>query len=861
MKKRLKQIIALLLAAVMMCGMAGCGKDTSADATKTEKTNREKGTVIEKTGYPNLSEEQKLKKGKYISADTRLADMKQVAEDEKLVLYLDAEFAEFAVKDKETGKIWFSNPYDFALDEKAGGDTKEELQSLISLTYYDDAGKESTMNSFADATVKDQYTIEQLKNGFAIHLQMGYAEAALLAPDVISVDKYDELIVASISEKDAKKIKAFYRLEDEFYILREATDREKRIIQDILKTSDYTIQDMEEDLELSGKKTEKEPVALFEMSIYVELEDGDLKVTVPADTISYDKDEFYLSTFKVLKYFGAGKYTQDGYLFIPDGSGALLHYNNDGKKTALHTTTPVYGMDYALSFNYEMNSLSTQNYFPVFGNRTEQQALFGIIEDGDALATIITESGNVLTSYETVYPSFTYNATFTANYMDSSKVQGTYTYHDKNDYQGDYTIRYRLLTGDNADYVGMAKSYQSYLIEKEVLKPLAASEKANITIEVLGALEKTSTKFGIPYTESVPLTSFTQAEKIAADLKEAADIDLTLRYKGWANGGLCYGVSNEVKVEKSLGGKEGLKSLKNYTKENNVKFYPDVDFFLVRNDKLSDGFTAFSNSVRNIARETLYLTSPQAFNNLAEFQYLDYSVSPNSYAEYMKNYFKDYNKLQIEGISIDNVGTMLYADYNRNKAVNREEAKDTIVELLEKNVSAKKVLVDGGNAYTLQYATDLVNVPMNHSSYTLEDESIPFMQIVLHGYVNYAGEAMNLAGDTEEMFLRSIEYGSNPFFTVAAKDTDLLKDSSLMYYYSVEWDVWKEQIKKYADEWAKAYEGLSTQTITAHKQAGEEVYCTEYADGTVFYVNYNETDVTIDGVTVPSRSFVKTQAN
>ena len=879
-KKYVISAIALLLTVVLAAEWMFTGGD-QVWAQEGEKDNR---TYISKTGYPNLTDEEKAKKGNYESAQERLADMQLVAEDGGLSLYLDPEFAEFAVVDKASGESWFSNPFDYEHDTKAGSDVKNLMQSLIRLTYYDAKATEGTMNSFTDCVAKDQYTIEKLDKGFALHMQIGRVQEAMLVPGTIEASKFENIILPNISDRDARRLNTYYTrismsdntlsdsvkegylknspglADHDFYILRGVVDREKRTIEEIISGTDYTMEDMMEDLALSGYEDEETVSALFNMSLYVELENGDLKVTIPAESISYDAEQFYLASFQLLNYFGAGKYDQEGYLFIPDGSGALINYNKYGLKKILYTTKQVYGMDYSLSFDYELNSLSTQVYFPVFGNKAGDTAILAIIEDGESMANIISESGNIRSSYETVYPQFFYETAYTVNYTDSTKIKGLYTYHDTNVYTGDYCMRYRFLTGGDADYVGMAKSYQSYLVDKGVLTKLPEQENgANFYVETLGAVEKTSTILGIPYIESVALTSFEQAQGILSEIKEAADVDLKLRYKGWENGGLYYSVSNGVDVEKSLGGKKGLAALESYALENGIALYPDVDFFMVCSDGVFDGYNSSSNSARSIRRETLYLVEPQGLTNLAGLQYANYSVSPYYYEKYMKSYFKDYDKLQLSGLSAGNIGTMLYAEYHKKKAVNREQAKDILAESLGTYTDDKKLMLDGGNAYTLPFASDLVKVPMYDSAYTLEDEAVPFMQLVLHGYMHYGGDAINLSGEYEELFLRSIEYGSSPFFTVAADNCELLKKTYFgSGYYSINWEYLKDEITACAAEWAKAYDGLENQAMTAHEKLAEDVYRTEYENGVVFYVNYGSEEVQLpDGALLPGRSYLK----
>lgn len=881
-KKLTVYVTAVILVIVSLLGTVGCSTENNESNSQNNKSvNLKSGSYIEKKGYKNLSEEEQGKKGNYENAQSRIADMQLVAENNAFMLYLDPEFAEFAVIEKQSGETWFSNPYDFSKDTRAGGDAKAELQSLLTLTYYDVKATEGTMNSYSDCTLKDQYQIEKLDGGFAIHMQIGRIEEKILAPDAIEVSKFEKLILPKVSEREAKRLNTYYTkvsLSDDslsdgvkdkyladvpglknndFYILRDATDREKKLLEAIIEKTDYTLEDMEADTELSGSKEEKTNSALFNISLYVELTDSGLKVTVPSDKISYDDKQYYLGSFQLLKYFGAGKSENGGYLFVPDGSGALISYNADASKTLLHTTSTVYGMDYSLSFDYGMNSLSQQIHFPVYGNKENNKAFLAVIEDGSAMANIISESGNIISSYETVYPQFTYEASYTVNYTDSTKIKGLYTYHDTNSYKGDYIVNYNFLAGERSDYAGMAEAYRSYLCKNGVLKK-SGDGKAGFYLEALGAIEKTSTKFGIPYTESVALTTFSQAESIISEISDAADLSIRLKYKGWANNGLYYSVFNKAKVVKSLGGKNGLEKLEKAAVQNGSSLYPDADFFMVCKDGFSDGYRSSAQSARSIRKENLYLMNPQGFTNFAEFQYLNYSVSPYYYNKYIKEFFAKYNKLGLSGISVGSMGNMLYSEFRKSKAVNRETAMNTITENLESRFSDYKLMLDGGNAYTLKYASDLTNVPMYNSAYTQEDESIPFMQLVLHGYIGYSGTALNLTGEYEDMFLKCIEYGSAPLFTVAAENTELLNKTSMSYYYSVKWDAVKEKVKEYAARWKEAYDGLNNKEMKSHEKTGDNFYRTEYEDGTVFYVNYGANDaVTESGAVVPPRNFLK----
>ena len=67
---------------------------------------------------------------------------------------------------------------------------------------------------------------------------------------------------------------------------------------------------------------------------------------------------------------------------------------------------------------------------------------------------------------------------------------------------------------------------------------------------------------------------------------------------------------------------------------------------------------------------------------------------------------------------------------------------------------------------------------------------------------------------------------------------------------------WKDQIEAVIGE-LESLDGVLGQRITAHGKLGQGVYVTTFADGSVVYVNYGQTDAVLGDVTVPARGFVR----
>ena len=84
---------------------------------------------------------------------------------------------------------------------------------------------------------------------------------------------------------------------------------------------------------------------------------------------------------------------------------------------------------------------------------------------------------------------------------------------------------------------------------------------------------------------------------------------------------------------------------------------------------------------------------------------------------------------------------------------------------------------------------------MDSSRYNSASNTVPFVGMVLHGYVEYAGTPVNEEGNIESAFLRAIENGSGLFFKLSYQNTDVLKDfTQLSKNYSIRYDIWKDDV-------------------------------------------------------------------
>lgn len=854
-------------------------------------------------------------RGLFESPEQRVRAMTKYFEDSDVILYADDELAEIAVYKKAENQYYFSSPYDY---RRVGGissaDVKKKLASLVELKYYDNSAKLKEVYSYSDAVEKTEYadpddpdsfdniqfTAEAIDNGVRFNLEIGTKSVDTLLPYAAEAENFKTKVLDPVEELAAqenetaklakRKLNAYYRFysyadltpsmqrslianypglkNHDFYILRSGVmNREKAFLSDFIKISGlYTWADYNNDLEISGYVPEDVALACFDVKIDFTIENGDLVVDMPTDNITYDTQNFTLAEVTLMHYFGCGKYDQDGFVLIPDGSGCVIKFNNDGNKNENIGQT-VYGDDYSLSTVTRYVKLSQTSYMPVYGLKADKQGYVAILEKGDALAKVSTDAGGTgkPSPYESVYTTFTYKTVQAISYADGSKADGSFTYFNKNTYTGGFRMRFVMLSGKKSEitYVDMAKAYRQYLLDHDKLteKVTTANSNVPVVLETLGLIDKKTSFYGIIYDKKIPMTTFSDAQSMLDELIEGGVKNVSLRYRGWMNGGLNYSVPSKLSIESKLGGKSGFSALTSYMADHQFDLFPEVDFCVVRRDGVLDGYNTTSDAPKMTDRTTVTMTPRNELDNVMEIKKSYFAISPAVAGKYFKSFFGKYTKYKNNAISLGTVGDMLYSDFsNKKNATNRQQAVDNLSKNVADYVNGKginSIMVEGGNAYTYGYATDIVDIPLCDSNSFQADYAVPFMQIVLHGHIRYSGTALNLSDDITDTILKSAEYGANLHFTLSMKNTRELKETVYSNYYTIDFDTWKSDVTTLYAKFNDVFATLQDQEIEDHTESKDVagVFITTYANGTRVAVNYNTTDVTVEGKTIAAQDF------
>ncbi len=794
-------------------------------------------------------------------------------ENDKLLFSMDPGTTHFTVTDKATGESWESNPADASKDKVANAANKETLEATAIVTYATSSGIVD-FNNYKYSIANGNYAITQNDDGsISVEYSIGKIEKIYCMPTAITKERYD-VFVAAMKRSTQKKLSSNYTLyepskldskknkdeiiamypsvtEQALYILKSGTsENNKAKIQDYFAEGGYTQEDFEIDQQLVAQKADNSG-AVFNLTMTYRLEDGDLVVEVPYEKLRY-KSTAQMTNVTVLPMFGAAGTADEGFMFVPEGGGALINFNN-GKLLQNSYFANVYGWDYAIQRKEMINE--TRNSFPVFGMAKNGKSFLCFMEGATAYASVQADIAMRFNSYNWLCAK--YYVLHYDQYNVSAKTAQLVYMFEKQVPQDTIIHRYRFLNTDN--YVEMANAYGDYLRETyPALAQAKVSQTAPVSLELIGAIDKTVVRMGLPLDTVFATTTFAQAQEIIKDLDGRGVKNMNVRFAGWANGGVTQEVMTKVKILRELGGKKGMAALIAKAKELNVPLYFDGVNCFAYESSVMEGFVPFSDAARYTTREQVELIPFDQITHL-ESTYLDtyYLVRPEYAQKNADNMIKALADADAYGVSFRDIGSFLSADYNPKDTVTREQVKDMNIKTLEDAKAAgQSVMIRMGNDYAVPYADIITDMDLLGGNYAILDQLVPFYQIALHGLKDYTGKPINLSGNYLQEFLNCVEYGAGLNFTFMAEDAQVLQNTYHSTFFGSNYADWADKASGLINRYQQDMEGLNQQRIVSHEKLSEDVAVTGYEDGTKVYVNYGMEVYNAGGIVIPACDYV-----
>ena len=721
------------------------------------------------------------------SSDQQITGKTVIGESDNIVLSVD-EFGHFEALNKSSGYTWNSYPVGIENDTKTVGISRRHFQSelVVNYVYRDEFGKTS---SYEENSVAG---IEAVEGG------------------AVSVYK---------TENGAKVVYDFYSICASVAL-------------------HYSLNEGHLSVEIKGEDILEGDAFKKKVKDYATTEQ--LEVIQPS----------YITSIRVLPAFGAGTENENGYVFVPDGSGAYMDFKPT-THVAQNVTVPFYGPEYAIdeygvvSEEFASVTRPLKAYFPMYAIVKDNDSIMGVIKTGEERSALNAFKAGISNAYTVASPSMIYRE-ISHNVIGGRKVQGV-SLTDSS--FADFKIDYYFLN-DSVDFAGLAKQYRALL---EADERIAKSEaEYGLALNVIGAIDVDSHFLGIPCRRIKALTTYEQLGNIITELSENGIEDISVNYIGWNNNGIQNKkINNSFKALGKLGGKSDLNKLISLSKEKDTKIYFDADLQSFK--KSGNGVSKLKNAVKT-------MFDKQALQRKLSYATFSYESSgyvladAASFSKSFKNYIKTADKYDDIALSFNSIASRLYSNFDNRNPDTRTEMLDAY----EKSLSTVKTQLSAADAYSYmwKYADKIFEAPASSSRQRIYDGEIPMYQMILHGYIPYTVPSINSNANRKELLLRAVETGSELLFTVMYENAEMVNGTDFDYLYSTTYKEVKAEALEMYDRYIEVTKRVCDATVESYKQLQYGVSETVYSNGVSVIVNYTDTEyITADGLTVPALDF------
>lgn len=586
------------------------------------------------------------------------------------------------------------------------------------------------------------------------------------------------------------------------------------------------------------------------MTLEVELTEDGVVTRIPDESIREDDDTYYIGTITMYPYLGASYLdSKEGYMFIPDGNGALIYLDDKEGRFKSGFSSMIYGTDVGFVDSgvvtlfwdrYKMVNNANDVLAPVYGMAYTEDgiAYLAVVEDGAERATIEASPNGSNIDYNRISARFIERRLYKQPTSNNTTV-GSFDAMESDRSHSNLQVRYLFLSGDNANYSGMAVAYRNYLLDNGGLTMKEDSYRTRV--DFLG----TDREAWVIGTNAVVMTTVDDIREIYSDLETAGVTNMFSAYKGWQKGGIYNLPVTSYKADGKIGGTSELTKLFQEAAEKNIQFYLYEDALRINPDENNATFNVIKQINKRKYVEDTYQDVYEEFNFL----------TPARTNTLLTKFAGSAAKKNVNNLAIAGVSNTLFSYTYSGNIYTRYDCADSYDQMFSSLDASTNLVLETPYAYLWKYTDAFLDMPLYTSSYIYEDESIPFMSMVLKGVIPVYSDYVNFEANKQEFFLKMVESGTYPSFYITKESSADLIYTNSSDIYSSEYSVYRDTIIEYTKELESVNKKVAGAFITGHEIRDNGITVVTYDNGVKIYINYSTSEQSADGHTLEGMSY------
>ncbi|MCL2498844.1 MAG: DUF5696 domain-containing protein [Defluviitaleaceae bacterium] len=537
-------------------------------------------------------------------------------------------------------------------------------------------------------------------------------------------------------------------------------------------------------------------------------------------------------------------YMVPGYAFVPDGSGALMRFQENTVQLSYYTGH-VYGenpADAMFFSNDEVGAVERPHpLMPVFGvtQGHEQQAFVAWANKGAEYLEITMYPERNMTHYNFVYPRFVKNARIFQVYNRSG--EGFFRlFPERREY--DISITYQFLHGEDAGHVGMARAYRTHLIGEGIITP---ANVQNGTMPLWLDFIMSDVRRSVLGTSNVIATTVDQAEYIVRDMLASGIGSLNGGLLGFQNGGITAGHPARISFNRNIGTR---RNFRNFFDEMNA-LGTDISF--------AQDYLHINRLQMNIPRNQAFhrnrwgLRAWDSFEPFLPVNEISFARPARS-ADWLAQQTRRAVNTGAVSHTVSGITNNLVSHWGRRDATCPTETIDIIRNAFAN--SPVPVNAHSPNQYLWEYTHRFLQAPVFNTQFMISTDTVPFLQLVLHNTMEVYAPYANFSFYTQADILRMIDYNVFPSFVVTYRPAHYLGNTNSLNYYSTEYAIYRDIILNVYNQMSPILSHTMGLEWIDRRVLQNGVILNRYETGVEVVINYTQQPFEHKGIHVPPQS-------
>jgi hypothetical protein len=493
---------------------------------------------------------------------------------------------------------------------------------------------------------------------------------------------------------------------------------------------------------------------------------------------------------------------------------------------------------------------------PVYGvarGQDEFAFLAHAVSGGEYMEVIFRPAMNV-TLYNCVFARFQYNTIYfqAFNMIGGAYMESGYQAFLDPPNQFDVTLHIEFLagagdTGFAANYVGMALYYRDYLLSTGQLTQGRIPRLGDIPLHM--DILMSDARRNLTGLTNIVMTTADDVETMVHTLFDMGVNNVSVALMGYKRNGLTGARIDRNRFTSAIGTRRDFENLVRRLSPLGADISFSQDYANINE------FNAFmsNHAVRHVGGRNVVIhldaTSAWATNMPVSETAL---LRVDRAAALLRSHKRTFDFM--DSMTVMGISNQLYSQYNRGAEMN---ATDSIAmkQSAFRDVSAgMRINADAPNQYLWAYTDRFLNTPMFSSQFLTTTDTVPFLQLVLHGTMDMFSPHVNFSFNTEADILRMIDFNVFPSFLLTKSPSYLLAQTNSAHFFSTEFAQYEAMIHDVFHTVNNALRYTAGVEWTNREVTAPGVIVNTYANGVRIIINYTAETITYMGETVEALS-------